>query len=955
MNSTLGIARAACCLLVLGSLLPLAATPRSLAEEEPAPAAADAAPAPLDVEGFWTSAERALIARGLDILNVTEKDLGFQKRPIDDPFRLGIVDRVLDEPLLLGQETAEWDAVARTGNASEILWKAMTTLLERKGMRFSSHPENDANAPAIIPPAAAGAYGRLLLAMDSVAQWPVDRLAGLGEDRDPLLRKILLSQVEKPATPTAAVDMTDARFLELAATLDLAKLVGAGQSLVEPVQDFVAALRAAAPVDSLWTGTVRIERASGDIVITGHGDDTHEADDGVALIIDLGGNDTWKRGASASVLRGRPVSVCIDLSGEDRYIGRADLSFGAALGGFAVQWDAGEGDDFWDGGHASLGAGLCGIGVLVDDGGDDVYRCHDFGQGAGIFGAGLLLDKSGNDLFHADLFGQGYASTQGCGVLVDLSGNDTYDAGGAHLHAPLYNDRYQSLSQGFSIGMRPDASGGVGVLVDVKGNDRYTADIYGQGASYWYALGILVDGDGNDTYNLGQYGQGSGIHLAAGMLLDRAGSDLYYLKNGVGMGGAHDYSVGLLVDRGGDDYYAGSGGTQGGALTNSFAMLLDGGGNDAYAAVNPGGAQGGASRARGTGGLGLLLDAGGSDAYTETRRDGGVWTKELMGAGLDETASVAAAGTGDPGATTFTAEQAQAAVLVDGRVPGPDGTPVFDLDALWKIACRWEVGDNRIIVPAAREHLVALGAPALDRAMERVGTKDGLEFRAVESTLARFPAEDVVPLLLARTEEEDVAVRKGAVRALASLGAQAALPRLTVMLGSDAPSRGTVLAALATLRHAPPEVALHIRSPKEPEGVQAVLCLAAVGGSDAIAALCDSLGPDVPFPVRMAVVDRVGALAPLAVARLSSMTEDATLPAMTRRNALRALGLSKSADATDAIALALFSDDPLVSFSAYEAGRDLLADLGPEKGEDIALAIKNAREMESEPLPGRMR
>src|SRR5207245_1331133 len=124
-----------------------------------------------------------------------------------------------------------------------------------------------------------------------------------------------------------------------------------------------------------------------------------------------------------------------------------------------------------------------------------------------------------NDLYHADLFGQGFASTWGCGVLVDLAGNDVYDAGGVHSDAPLHRDRTQSLSQGFAIGMRPDASGGVGVLVDVAGNDRYLADIYGQGASYWFSLGLLIADHGSaaparDTGGIG-------------LLLDAGGADVY--------------------------------------------------------------------------------------------------------------------------------------------------------------------------------------------------------------------------------------------------------------------------------------------------------------------------------------------------------------------------------------------------------------------------------------------
>ena len=53
--------------------------------------------------------------------------------------------------------------------------------------------------------------------------------------------------------------------------------------------------------------------------------------------------------------------------------------------------------------------------------------------------------------------------------------------------------------------MRPFAGGGVGILCDLKGYDRYIADVYGQGASYWYSTGLLLDAEGDDIYRAYQY------------------------------------------------------------------------------------------------------------------------------------------------------------------------------------------------------------------------------------------------------------------------------------------------------------------------------------------------------------------------------------------------------------------------------------------------------------------
>src|SRR5262245_14453106 len=79
---------------------------------------------PVDVPGFWTADELRRIDEGLDVLNCTRKDLGFQKRPIDDPFRLPVVNQILDDPLSIGPVAAEWDAVARRGDVHDLLVKA---------------------------------------------------------------------------------------------------------------------------------------------------------------------------------------------------------------------------------------------------------------------------------------------------------------------------------------------------------------------------------------------------------------------------------------------------------------------------------------------------------------------------------------------------------------------------------------------------------------------------------------------------------------------------------------------------------------------------------------------------------------------------------------------------------------------------------------------------------------
>lgn len=939
---------AAVALVALGILLLARGSAAADDEKKDAPAK------PVDVPGFWTDDELRRIDQGLDVLNVTRKDLGFQKRPIDDPFRLTVVNRILDEPLAIGPIAAEWDAVARNGNVLGLLTRAMEMLPPPTSHEPPLEAGREADlAPAItakLPESARHAFNNLVRRMSWAATVADAVCTPLAKDRASFMRKVLSTQVEKPQLAIDAPDMDDAAFLVLAQKVDLHGVESWSQIVGTSVDNLVAQLKAA-PRDSYadLRETIRATTPLGGIVLSGVGDDIHDEGDDVALVIDLGGNDTYTHGASANLLKNHPVSVVIDLAGDDRYIGENDFSFGGALGGVAIQWDCG-GNDTYRGGNCSCGAGILGVGVLVDEGGDDIYRVKDFGEGAGAFGIGLLLDKAGNDTYRADKFAQGFASTWGCGMLIELAGNDVYYAAAPEPDTPLWRDRYQSLSQGFGFGMRPDASGGVGVLVDVSGNDHYSCDIFGQGTSYWFSLGLLIDDDGHDTYACGQYGQGSGIHLSCGMLLDRHGQDNYYDANGVGMGGAHDYAVGFLVDREGDDYYSGGGCAQGSGHTNSVGMLIDDAGDDGYSTVR-GTTQGDASFVRSTGGIGLLLDGAGNDSYSERRRNDGVAVQGTIGALIDEPTPPERP-SANPMNAAISKEDATRKVEADGMKDGR-----WDLDKLWAIVGQWEVGDNTVIMPIAREKFFALGKPALDRVFENLNDKHGLVLRAVEFTLKEFAKTErveIVNRLVEKTKDADKLVRKNTISMLSSLQAIEALPRLEEMLAADPDTNGAVLSALAGMHRAPPSVTPMLRAAKEGVGVQAAVCLGSVGDAAAIDALVAALGPDFSFPVRLAAVAQLGALGAKAAAAVSKTAVDATSPVMQRRNALRALGSTNAVEACDALAKALVDPDCYVRFSAMLAASDLVKSLDADAGTWLSAALDKARDAETDPLVKRL-
>ncbi len=618
---------------------------------------------------FFTEEDAEHLQGALAYLDLTPKDLSFEKKHRNDRLRLRIADQALDQPLavpkIAEQASSRFSARARvitaTLQASQWLdlppdrWTAdelvkdglkevkrqaqyyepaytqaseaqqaafkrrhdeelATELfggIPRRLMRNPSSIDDEAVAVAVWAFGFTSLMNSLSRVPDTLAEQDAQVLAGLASQR-------VSDAVSIPGGITREGD-----FFELAGEVNLpAKLVAAARLAGNLEQHAAHRTRLVRMGSSANEGSPStIPGVTGDVVeawegpwgkfvIGGTGPNTYEGDDFIG-IIDLGGDDTYKgRVASAIGLPGHsPISFVLDLGGNDTYEG-GDFTQGFGFLGVGMLIDLGKGNDRYSAGFCAQGAGICGVGILHDDGGNDTYTGDSFVQGAGMFGFGHLLNESGNDVYRACRYAQAFAQVKGVGVLTDGDGNDLYFAGGKYLHEPLFKDRYQSLSQGFAIGNRYDETGGgVALLLDEgDGNDVYQADIYGQGSSYWYSLGMLVDRGGNDTYTLGQYGQGAGIHLSAGILVDLKGNDTYTNPYGVGTGGAHDWSVGWLIDRAGHDLYQGNG--QGQGLNFSVGILLDCAGDDSHISNNDNSVGKGVNND-----ISLLLDLAGDDHY----------------------------------------------------------------------------------------------------------------------------------------------------------------------------------------------------------------------------------------------------------------------------------------------------------------------------------------------------
>ncbi len=389
-----------------------------------------------------------------------------------------------------------------------------------------------------------------------------------------------------------------------------------------------------------------LETELGTVVIGGSGVNKYYAD--YPVIIDLGGNDEYRNRAGFALgFFGDNVSAIIDLAGNDLYLSEEwFFAQASAVLGISTILDAG-GDDIYRAGGYSQASAICGLSILADWSGDDMMRAGEHSQAAATFGMAILYaggtddekkpaNYGSDDDYRAYRYSQGFGSVKAIALLHDSYGDDRYSAGGKYLHEPLHPQLHQSMSQGFGFGWRGASSGGIGILLDERGNDNYYTQVYGQGASYWYAFGLLYDVTGHDTYQMGHYGQGAGIHLSVGSLVDRRGEDSYYGRRGPSQGCAHDWAVGFFYDGGGPDYYSADGIAWGQGHANGIGVFIDRSGPDVYGGKSSGHVQGTANASRGYGGLGLFYDLGGDDRYIRGQGyNDRTWIKGMWGIGVD--------------------------------------------------------------------------------------------------------------------------------------------------------------------------------------------------------------------------------------------------------------------------------------------------------------------------------
>lgn len=602
------------------------------------------------------------------------------------PFRLQEVNHAMYQPLELPivARHAITDRLSGAFNQSKHdLNGLIQTALDELDMKYLPVRPNGENHPVGSVESFSGYMVRLVAAIQHAKQVREEVLSVLDSDEIDFLFQIVpgllgsnLEQLEKAERDEGKAEKEERaelekqqyeelilKFLKITLKLDIAKLLNAATKVAQAIdietlkklreQGRLLESNPGAHFPEEWEvfeeeNLTTIITPAGDVLIGSGENNTYL--ENAALIIDFGGNDKYFNHAGGSTLDD-PFSVVIDLSGDDIYIApesSAGLPSGSTPGDFAQ--GAGffgggylidlEGNDRYTAGNYAQGAAAFGIGLLADLSGRDQYTAISASQGAAVFGAGILAEGGGGDYYYGNRFVQGLGYVKGFGAIVEAGGNDNYFAGGLHEDFRAPGISYQSLSQGFGYGIRPDplvgASGGVGVIAEASGNDSYVADYFAQGASYWFALGILDDREGSDRYIAGRYSQGAGVHSSAGVLIDGEGDDNYLADFGVSQGCGHDYGIGFLLDNGGDDRYIAGTIAQGAGNANGIGVLSDNSGKDGYFLNSNGQGWGSIEPVSREGSFGLLFDiGGGADTYSQGGKNNSIGYKNRWGLLLD--------------------------------------------------------------------------------------------------------------------------------------------------------------------------------------------------------------------------------------------------------------------------------------------------------------------------------
>lgn len=304
------------------------------------------------------------------------------------------------------------------------------------------------------------------------------------------------------------------------------------------------------------------------------------------ISLDPGGDDHYWCDIAMSEGNYAPVSINIDLEGDDAY-GDGDSStvICSSTCGLSYLLDM-EGNDVYMSGAYGLASAVAGCAVLDDRSGDDRYSCTGkYGAGSAFFGQALLVDHRGNDTYSAGSCSIGFGGTGGAALLIDYDGNDKYLSSESSFTMGASTGRWADATDGLNMG------GGVGMLLDCKGDDEYSSGWFSQGASYYFGLGMLFDMTGDDHFNSITHSQGSAVHTALALFADLSGNDEYNTATDSSrltqsMGYGRDGSAAFFIEQSGDDRFIFGNKSFGVGDIQSLGLAVDCRGDDSYAWYN---------------------------------------------------------------------------------------------------------------------------------------------------------------------------------------------------------------------------------------------------------------------------------------------------------------------------------------------------------------------------------
>ncbi len=722
-----------------------------------------------------TSAERKGVGDALFIGNMSERDLEYERRPFNDKYRLALTNLALDKPLDAADMLMRLHQSGQTKSLAAAIRSARGVLGDPASLTIvnAGHPSD-----------------RSLHRLPSGLREPIKKLVDAVNDCNGLIKRataqlradearylieaLPLYANEEPSIKfgyTSRVEYDAKRVLALIDKIDLVGIRAAGEMLASRVE----ALRPKLEHASQSAFNLKLTINGLRVDVSGTGDDVHDDKD-AAIVVDLGGNETYRGRAGAGV---GYAAVLIDLGGNDTF-DLPDLNAGAGILGVGLVYDIG-GHDSFRCKSLSLGCGLAGVGGFYREGGKDTYESVSLAEGFGEFGLGIMIDTAGDDRYDGAFNVQGAARTGGVGWLIDLGGDDAYRAGGLVLNSPLFEKVHYSNAQGYGSGYREDTggtSGGIGLLTDFAGDDQYVGETYCQAASYWFSIGSLYDSGGNDTYTAYHYAQASAMHMTGAYLFDLAGDDAYIVKLGACHAIGHDYGVAFLLDRAGMDLYAAHDSRPATGNANGLAIFIDAAGDDRYF-----GPVGAGNAARGSGSLAIFCDLGGTDKYADGLADGQATTRDTWAVALDGIGN--ASSTGGP-----------AIANQEKPVPGSQTMPGdAEMQKIYAKATQWGVGTAQQEVADNIARLIAIGKPALQWMMDkRLATADRLQIRAFVAVINGIGAEGR-QLIAPKVGSDSVEESRIALRIATDANVKEAAPFLPAALAKPALQRQAAAAA----------------------------------------------------------------------------------------------------------------------------------------------------------------